>query len=433
MKSLSTLAPKLTLAAAPVALLAAGLGMAVQPALAAKKEEPKPGPKLSQEFVKVAKPAQDALAAKTYDTAEPLVAQAEAIAKNDDEKYVAQTFRLNLTQGKISAARAANPNAPMDETSLAVPLDALIANPATPAANKPTLLHARGILSFNGKQWPQAIQYLSQARQAGYTDDDLDLRIATAKYNAGDIAGASTDLDAGIAKAKAAGKPAPEDYYKYGIAQSLKAKDKAQTVGWMVKWATAYPTPETWNAVLITYGLSSPSVDTLDKATRIDLFRLMHDTKGIADQSLYEQYAQDVIDRGLPSEALSVLQEGKATGKLTTNRAYTEELEQATTRSRSEGSLAPLEAKAKASADGKLSAQTGDAYLGKGDNAKAIELYRAALTKGGVSADEVNTHLGIALSRSGDKAGAAAAFGTIKTGPRANLAILWSAYVATKG
>ena len=41
----------------------------------------------------------------------------------------------------------------------------------------------------------------------------------------------------------------------------------------------------------------------------------MRDTKGLADQSLYEQYAQDVIDRGLPTEAVTVLNEGQGDGQ----------------------------------------------------------------------------------------------------------------------
>ena len=426
MKTLSTLA----LAAA----LATGLGgiAVVQPVLAAKKEEPKPGLKLSQEFVKLAKPAQDAVAAKNYAGAEPLVAAAEAGAKNDDEKYVAQSLRFDLARGQIYAARDSNPNAPVNETSLAGPLDALIANPSTPATNKPGYYYARGVLAFNGKQNAQAVEYLGKARELGYADPNLDLMIAKAKFDNNDLAGGSADLDTAIAKTKASGKPAPEDYYKYAISRSLRAKDKAQTLGWMSKWAQAYPTPQTWHDVLVTYGLSTPSVDVLDKNQRIDLFRLMRDTKGLADQSLYEQYAQDVIDRGLPTEALAVMKEGQASGKLTAGRNLTEALAQANNQAKGEGSLAPLETKAKASADGKLSAQTADAYLSKGDNAKAAELYRAALTKGGVNADEVNTHLGIALSRSGDKAGATAAFANVKTGARGNLATLWSAWVSTQ-
>lgn len=427
MKTLSTLA----LAAAPFVLGAAGLaGLAIQPALAAKKEEPKPGLKLSPDFIKAAKPAQDALAAKNFAGAEPLVAASEAAAKNDDEKYVAASLRFDLTRAQVYAAQQANPSAPVNEAPLAGPIDTLLANPSTPAANKPQLYYVRGVLAFNGKQTAVAIDYLTKARATGYVNDNLDLMIAKAKFDSGDLAGGSADLDTAIAKAKTTGKPAPEDYYRYAIARWNKAHDKAQTVAWLGKYAAAYPTPQTWHDVLVTYGLSSPAVDTLDKAQRIDLFRLMHDSKSLADQSLYEQYAQDVIDRGLPSEALTVLQEGKAAGKLATNRALTEEMAQATASAKAEGSLTPLEAKARTSADGKLSAQTGDAYLSKGDNTKAAELYRAALGKGGVNADEVNTHLGIALARSGDKPGAVAAFAAVKTGPRADLAALWTAWLS---
>ena len=47
----------------------------------------------------------------------------------------------------------------------------------------------------------------------------------------------------------------------------------------------------------------------------------------------------------------------------------------------------------------------------------------------GVDADEVNTRLGIALARSGDKAGAKAAFAEVKGAPRSGIAALWTAYV----
>ena len=411
--------------------LAAGSGVALAPAaVAAKKEEAKPGLKLSPEFLKAAKPAQDALAAKNYAGAEPLVAQAEAAAKNDDEKYVAASFRFDLSRAQIYAVRDTNPNAPIDETKLAGPLDTLIANPSTPAAAKPQFLYVRGVLAFNGRQYPVAAKYLSDARQLGYQDPNLDLMIAKAKIEGGDMAGGSADLDAAIAKAQAGGKPAPKDYFTYAIARANKAKDKATTVTWLNKYAKAYPSAETWHDVLITYGLSSPSVDILDKAQRVDLYRLLRDSKGLSDQALYEEYAQDAIDRGLPSEAEAVLKEGQASGKLAASKNLTEAMRVASTAARNEGSLGPIETKARAAADGKLAAQTADGYLSQGNNAKAADLYKLALSKGGVSADDVNMHLGIALSRSGDKAGAAAAFATIKTGPRANLASLWSTWVA---
>lgn len=423
MKTLSTLA-------LAVALAAGGGVVLTQPATAAKKEEAKSGLKLSPEFLKAAKPAQDAVAAKNWAAAEPLVAVAEAAAKNDDEKYVAASFRFDVTRGKIYAVRDANPNAPVDESQLAGPLDTLIANPSTPAANRPQFLYVRGVLAFNGRQYPVAAKYLSDARQLGYQDPNLDLMIAKAKIEGGDLAGGNADLDAAIAKAQAGGKPAPKDLYLYGVARSLKAKDKTSTVAWLNKYAKAYPDPQTWRDVLVTYGLSSPSVDNLEKAQRIDLYRLLRDTKGLSDQSLYEEYAQDAIDRGLPLEAEAVLKEGQASGKLTGSKNATDMLRQASASAKLEGSLAPLETKARAAADGKLAAQTADGYLSQGNNAKAAELYKLALSKGGVSADDLNMHLGIALSRAGDKAGAAAAFANVKTGPRANLASLWSTWVA---
>ena len=70
----------------------------------------------------------------------------------------------------------------------------------------------------------------------------------------------------------------------------------------------------------------------------------------------------------------------------------------------------------------------GDGYYGYGNYAKAIELYKLALTKGGVDANMVNTRIGAALAKSGDKAGAKAAFAQV-TGPRKELADFWTVYL----
>ena len=69
-----------------------------------------------------------------------------------------------------------------------------------------------------------------------------------------------------------------------------------------------------------------------------------------------------------------------------------------------------------------------DGHLSYGEYAKAVTLYRSALTKTGVDADTVNTRLGISLAMSGDKEGARAAFQAVK-GPRAEIAALWIAYL----
>ena len=144
----------------------------------------------------------------------------------------------------------------------------------------------------------------------------------------------------------------------------------------------------------------------------------------------YVESDQHPVDRGLPVEARKILQEGISAGKIPANNAEYKAMQSEIAKLiANEGPLGPLETKAKAGGDGKLASQTGDAYLSQGNNAKAAELYRAALQKGGVNADEVNTRLGIALARGGDKAGAKAAFAAVQGAPRKDLASLWALHV----
>ena len=73
----------------------------------------------------------------------------------------------------------------------------------------------------------------------------------------------------------------------------------------------------------------------------------------------------------------------------------------------------------------------GKLYFSTGAYAKSADAIQKGLAKGGVSdADDANTLLGIALARSGDKAGAQAAFSAVTpTGPRGEIAQLWTAWL----
>jgi Flp pilus assembly protein TadD len=70
----------------------------------------------------------------------------------------------------------------------------------------------------------------------------------------------------------------------------------------------------------------------------------------------------------------------------------------------------------------------GDRYYGTGQYAKAVELYRQAMGKPGVDSSVANMHLGMALARSGDKAGATAAFNAV-SGNLSGIAKYWLIYV----
>lgn len=407
----------------------------VAPAIAQKKGKEKaaaPGLKLTPAILPSAQAAQAAITANNVATAEPAVVLVEAGAVTPDDKYIAAALRYAVEQMKLIAAQTANPNAPINETTLAAPLDALLASPSTPVADRGRYAYRRGALSFNSRQYPQALQYFTQAKQLGYTDANLDLQIVKAKMDSGDVAGASADLDASMQASIAAGQKPSEELYRYAIAKTNQRKMNAQTLTWLKKYIVAYPTAKNWRDILVTYGLQQNAVATLDKGQKVDLYRLMRASRSLADQGDYEDYAQKTFDIGLPFETKTVITEGRAAGKVPASSASANGLLTTSNQSiRNEGSLTPLETKAKAAASGKPASQTADAYLGSANYPKAIELYRLALTKGGVANDEVNTRLGIALAMSGDKAGAKAAFAAVSGAPRSDIASLWSTWLDT--
>ena len=164
----------------------------VQPAVAAKKEDPKPGLKLSQEFVKVAQPAKDGARRPrpmTRCRAARSLSRRGRLPRTTTRNMSHSRCGFQLTQGLINAKRVANPNAPVDET--------VLAGAARRADRQPQ--HARGRVQADLAPCPrhprrstassgaQAVQYLTQARQAGLCRTaNIDIRIATSKFNAGD-------------------------------------------------------------------------------------------------------------------------------------------------------------------------------------------------------------------------------------------------------
>lgn len=402
---------------------AAAGALVAAPAQAQKKEKAQ-APKLSPDVLKPLQAAEAALKANDTATAEPAIAQAEAAAKTEDDRYFAASLRINLEQQKLRAQRAANPAAVVDQQRLAAPLQVLLASPRTGQAEKAQFATILGQLAYERKQLPQALQFFQQAKQLGSTDPNLDLNIVRVREQSGDVGGALADLDAQIQRQVAAGQKPQEDLYRYGLARAMK--QPGQALPWMQRLLAAYPNAKNWRDMLLLYGIAPNAIAKLDTPQKIDLFRLMNDTNSLADQYDYMDYASKLRDRGLPVESRRVLQKGIASGKVPAANTEAKAMQAELTRFiASEGPLGPLEARANSARDGKLAAQTADAYLSQENNAKAAELYRLALQKGGVNADEVNTRLGIALARQGDKAGAKAAFGAVQGQPRQGLAQLW--------
>lgn len=376
--------------------------------------------KVSNEFRKLAAEVQKLAEAKDWAGVKARIDALDALAKNDDEKYYATNFRLQAAVGTS------------DNPSIVRALDALIANPRTPQADLGRYTFFRGDFAYQEKKYADAAAYLIKARDLGFVPQgtNLNLRIAQAQLDGGQIAAGAAAIDAAIKAEEAAGRKAPEAWYKVVVSRYYTTGDKANAATWLARQVAAYPSPDAWRSSLLIYlEQASAKGAALDVDQRLDVMRLLRAAKALAGESDYREYADVAQRRGLPWEVVSLVDEGRAAGKITRPNPRIDPIyAQAVSRQKAE-SLAGEEKRAASAANGTVAMSTGDAYLASRNLPKAIELYRLALQKGGVDASTVNTRLGIALALSGQKAEAKSAFAVVTGTPRGDIARFWSAWV----
>lgn len=406
--------------------LAAALFVAsgeVAPAFAARDKAVDSAPTVSPALRTAIVAARSALANKDFASAEQHVATVEAAATTDLQRYFGQSLRLGLEDGRAQGQPEAR------RATLLIPLvSALIANPATPRAEIAQHYVELGNLQFATKKYADARQSFLSAREAGSTDPDLLPNIARARVASGDVAGGVADLEASVAADKAAGRKVPEDVYTYAIAHLYAAKANDQVARWTKLWLADYGTAINWRSAVYTLGLTGPSAGNYTKS-QLDLYRLLHATKGLAGQKDYLNYAAAAAAAGVPEEAAAAMAEGRAVGAIPTGVAVPASKKGA---AKAKGVAMTPEAREKRALTGSgadLAQAAGDAYLGSGTYAKAAAMYQLAAQRRIGDIDRNNLHLGIALALAGDRAGAATAFAGVTGEPHRAIAGLWTTYV----
>ncbi|MFM9978142.1 MAG: hypothetical protein ACKVOP_08885 [Sphingomonadaceae bacterium] len=401
------------------AVLMAGGTVSAPLAIAKEKAAAAPSLKLGGPFRAAAAPAQAALKANDAAGAGAKIAAAEAAATAPDEKFVAAQLRLQLgSLLKDQAMQSAAVNAMLASGSAG----------ATP--DLPRLNFFAGQFAYQANDFPKAIQYLTEAQRLGYESPDGHLLLAEAHFKSKQVPLGLTHVEKAIAMSSAAGTKPPESWYARAASQAYAAKLMPEAAKWTRDQVRAYPTAENWRSALVIFRDSTQR----EGGQLLDIFRLMRMTKSLAGERDYYEFAALSSERGLPGETKAVIDEGMAISAIPAKNVTLAGLRTSAAGkiAADQASLAAGERQAAASATGRLAANTGDAYLGYAQDAKAIALYRTALTKGGVDADAVNTRLGIALARSGDKAGARSAFQAVK-GARADIAAFWLLWLDQQG
>jgi tetratricopeptide (TPR) repeat protein len=402
-----------------VAALTLGSAMGSAPALAqnADKANAAPELKVSDEFRKPAAAADVALKAKDLATADAQITAAEAIAKNDDEKYYSAYMRLLLELER------------KNEAGQMRALGILASNPKTPADRVNVYgglyNYMLGSELIKQKKPAEAIPALVKARQLGSKEADLPVLLANAYAATGKNAESIAEVNNAIEASKAAGRKPPVDWYKFVIPRVKAAGDSAATAEWLKRFIAEYPTVQNWRWAIQVFRQGAPTGNT--KTDKLALYRLMRATNALADRGDYADYGYAAQQSGLPWEAVAVIDEGRKSGKIPASDADVQRTYTASqTAVRSEGSLEGLAKQAAAAANGRPAQQTAEAFLASGNYARALELYNLALQKGGVDADEVNLNRGVALRALGRKDEARTAFQATK-GTHASTAQLWQA------
>lgn len=382
------------------ALMAAFLFTAAAPVAAQNAPAAATAPKLTPS--KEAQPALAALqkAVKENKTAELPALQQAALAKAQTpvDRYFAHQLLLKpMLDSK-------------NEAGLLAAIEGIIASGVPQGAEMANLTLNAARLNFNANNNDKAALYANQTITLNPNDGEGyvirgEVHQRLKKYNE-----AVADLRKSVELTRAAGKPVDPKIERRALAIAYNnrlpvAKDLAFA---QLKGA---PTTENWRTAI----KLQEQLGNYQATDKLDLFRLQRLTKSLEGEGDYFPYVDTLMTRGLPGEAKAVLDEAFAAGKLDKSKATWRELY--------------TSASARDAAD--KSAPNGDVYLGRGDFAKAAAAYRADAAKGGAGADLANLRLGIALARSGDKAGATAALNAVK-GQRAGIAQMWLLYVQTQ-
>lgn len=396
-----------------LALAAGGVAQAQAPAAAAK-QAPQRQLKLSGKAQKAIVELDTAVKAKNYAAVPALVAAANAVAQNKDDKYAIGTRQLQ-------AAVDSN-----DYPGLAAAADAMTAGGATGAETGKIYLFAAQKL-IGAKQLAPAEAALGRLIAVDPNNSDAMLLKSEVLFQQQKVPESVAILTQAIDKQKAAGA-VPESWYQARVARAYNAKLPA-VYDYSRQWVVAAPTPGHWKDAINIYR----NMSGLDRPALIDLMRLARVTKSISGEADYYAWGQSLINRGYPSTALAILQEGAAAGSITLGMPSIAPLV-ASARARAAGDKAALATASRTALSSPSAApamRTADGNLDAGDFTQAATLYRAALTKSGVDKDLANLRLGQALLQSGDKAGATAAFQAVG-GAQAEIARYWMAYAQTR-
>ncbi|CAH0496722.1 lipopolysaccharide assembly protein LapB [Novosphingobium sp. CECT 9465] len=291
-----------------------------------------------------------------------------------------------------------------------------------------------GNFAYGNKDFPAAIAALTPVVQANYQDESAAELLADAYAQQKQYPQALEALNMAVTARKAAGAPVPEGWFKRANVIAYQNKLGPQAVAWSTMMVENYPNALNWLAA----AQLVREFGTFTNQESLDLGRLLLRSGGLQNdpkyvEREYVEYIEAADPRRLPGEVVKVGDMGLKAGVLKANDPFlADAMSQAKGRiGPDKASLPALDREARAGKDGKSAMAMADAYLSYDEAAKAEEMYKMAIEKGGIDKDRALTRLGIAQVDLDKFEEAKASFAQVG-GVRAPLARLWSAFATTQ-
>lgn len=397
-------------------------------------------------------------------TAQAADKQAKAGASQYTPAFLALASPL---QTQVQTAQKAG-NQPADVAALVAKVEPLMATVKTPddkmgaggllvaigLASKDTVMQRKGVLlelesgkapaemigklhvyaaqfAYDAKDWPDVRAQVQAANAAGAKDVQLDVLAADSWFQEKKPAEGMAALKDVIEHARAGGIKVEEQWYRRGLGAAEEAMNGDFGTYFASGLISDYGTPTN-----LSLGIAVVrDTHKFNLAETLDLLRILGRANALQNDREYLDYIEAADPLRNPQEVKDIADKGVAAGKLKPATPFVADaLRISNGRLVNDRAALPELDKLAHAATAKTTTIVGaaDAYLGFNQSAKAVELYKLALTRPDVDKALVNTRLGIALFDAGDLAGAKAAF-TAVDGNRAPIAALWLTQVAAKG
>jgi len=341
------------------------------------------------------------------------VAAAQAVASTKEDRYLIGQLRLKAAIGA------------KDNAAMTAAIDQIATSGYVDTATSGKLYASLGTTFYNAKQYDQAAAAFQKASAIDPQNTEALTLLGEARFAQGQKAEAAAAFQRAVQISVAAGQKPAEALLKRAVGVAYEAQSPL-AIDLDRQWVAAYPSPDSWrNSIAIYRNLSHPDVEGT-----LDLLRLMQATGALTTPGDYALFATADADQLNYNEAQAVIDAGIAAKIVNPQDPQFREI-LGGLKAKPKISAADLETGAKTAVNGAALLRIGDRYYGMGQYAKAVETYRQAMGKAGVDPAVANLHIGMALARAGDKAGATAALNAV-TGPRADIAKYWLAYVQQK-